>query len=643
MKKSGDVKKLDIKSTMDLWNTFEKAANFKKNFYDKELERQIRNNLGLPDTISIKKSLKNDNDNIISIEDLLFAILTAMQPFSQMICDLLKMFEKASAGQGDYNLQIKMKFKRKSNELKFNLEEFRQCEKTTEEICEKGKGTIPRDIHKLVDIFRNHTNFININFIEQKDIDQWLDEYDNEDRWPDFIPQRPSMVEPRLDKLTAKCWNIFRIVVAECREAYDETKGRKRTIQDECSRNVGKEFWKAEQNSWTREFLHIVCCAASVFQKTMMPEDVEDEAKGLVGDLREYFQHVEVEDVDHILVQRTVYKLTEVLNLPFWKRRYELYSAWVSTQIVEALQDRDIEFQVVDNTLSFSFKGSHIATCTGLVPPLEIWAELRTDAENLIGSGREKAIQPDYTLAVPEAKKPNNSVAVIECKQYEKPSMRNFRAAIIDYANGRPQAVIMLTGYGKIPKKLHEKIEDEQIKSRSVEFSFMRPESLSAQEFKEKLRETVLEYYCKKAKENKGFLRPWRNPLEAVSVSLKWGEHPREVESRLCIMEGSQEVVHLSFCAKGNEGQIRYVYLNEDIALGSGPEIVRVSRWTEADYLIEVHVSSSESERVLLDVEVCCGQDTFCFQRCNLTGVDNWNVFRMNRKGIETWHLTDRA
>lgn len=638
MKKTVNARNIKIETTMDLWNAFEKAANLQKNFYDKELERQIRKNLALSDTVNIKKSLKEKK---ISKKNLLLAILTAMQPFSQMICDLLKMFAKASAGQGDCNLRIHMEFEDMDNALDFSLEDFKKYESTTIQIYRTVEAIIPRDLNRLIDIYSNHVNCNNIVFIEQKDIDEWLDEYKKEDRWPDFIPQRPSMVVKRLDELTAICWNIFETVVAGCRQAYDETKGRSKTIQDECSRNVGNEFWKDEQNSWTWEFLRAIKFAASMFQNMLGPEEVESAAKGLADDLVQYFNKAEVDKVDNIYMAQTEDRLIEILNLPFWKRRHELYSAWVSTQIVEALQDRDIVFQVKDNTLSFSFGSFHIATCTGLYPPLEIWAELRTNAKKLIGNGRKNAIQPDYTLAVAPAKEPDNTIAVIECKQYEKPNIKNFRDAVIDYANGRPQAVIMLVGYGNIPPKMREEIEDEQIKSRAEDFSLMRPGTLTAQEFRGKLRESVLGYYRNKAKENRNYLYPWNNTQEAVSVCLRWGKHPRDLDLHLYMMENSEEVAHIYYYAKGKEEEMPYAYLDKDVTQGWGPECVRILRWTEADYVIEVHDFSGESEAVSFDVEVCCGEENFCFQRRNLTRDFIGDVFRMNRKGIEIWHLID--
>lgn len=635
MKKLGNVKNIKIETTMDLWNVFEKASNLQKDFYDKELESQIRMKLALSNTDSIKKGLE---EHKISIKHLLIAILTAMQPFSQMMSDLLRMFIKASAGQGDCNLRIHMEFGDLNDVLDFDLEKFKQYEETTKQTCRTVKAIMPKNLWEMKKIYAQDRITINKVPIEQDDINQWIKEYQSKNRWPDFIPKRPSMGMRRLDELTAKCWDIYEKAVAGYRQAYDETKGRRNTAWDEHCRNEKDEFWTAEVDCWSCHFLEAIARTASMLHHMSDTEESKKAANEIADGLERYFETMEA---NKIVITQIVDSLIELLNLPFWKKRHELYAAWVSTQIVEALQDRDIEFQVKNNTLSFSFSGSHIATCTGLCPPLQIWTELRTSAKNLIGNGRKKAIQPDYTLAVAPIEDADNTVVVVECKQYETPNIKNFRDAIIDYANGRPQAVVMLAGYGKIPKKMHEGIEDEKIKARAADFSLMRPGSPSAKEFREKLRESVLGYYRKKAKENENYLHPWSNPQETVSVCLRWGEHPRDLDLHLHMMENSKEVVHVFYSEKGKEREMPYAYLYDDVRHGWGPEIIRISRWTEADYVIEVRDFSGESEDVSFVVEVCCGQDTFCFQRRNLTRESIWSIFRMNRKGIETRHLID--
>lgn len=637
LKKSGNVKNVKIETTMDLWNVFENASNLQKDFYDKELESQIRKKLALSDTVSIKNGLE---ENEISIEHLLIAILTAMQPFSQMMSDLLKMFVKASAGQGDCNLKMRMEFDNLDDVLDFDLKKFKQYEEAIKQVCVTVESIMPKNLWEMNGIYEKGQITTNKMPIEQADICQWIEEYQSKDKWPDFIPQRPSMGMRRLDELTAKCWDIYEKAVAGYKQAYDETKGRRNTAWDEHCRNEKDEFWKAEVDCWSRQFLEAVAHTASNLHHMSDTEDLKKTANKIADDLEQYFANMEV---TKIVTTQIIDSLIEILNLPFWKKRHELYAAWVSTQIVEALQDRDIEFQVKNNTLSFSFGGSHIATCTGLCPPLQIWAELRTNTKKLIGQGRKKAIQPDYTLAVAPVEEANNTAIVVECKQYENPNTKNFRDAIIDYANGRPQAVVMLAGYGKIPQNMHKGIEDEKIKARAADFSLMRPGSPSAKEFREKLRESVLGFYRKKAKESGDYLHPWSNPQEAVSVCLRWGEHPRDLDLHLHMMENSKEVVHVFYGEKGKEWEMPYAYLYDDVRHGYGPEIIRILHWTESEYVIKVQDFSGESEEVSFKVEVSCGQDTFCFQRHNLKKAFILTVFRMNQKGIETCHLINET
>lgn len=628
LKQSDKAKNVKIETAVDLWDAFEKASNLQKDFYDKELEKQIREKLSLPDTVSIRKNLEQKE---IPVEKLLMAILTAMQPFSQMMRDLLKMFEKASAGQGDYNLRIHMEFGSMDDTLDFDLENFRQYEKMTEQACRIVETQIPKELWKMVNAYRRDGMIRNKTHIGQDDICRWIEEYHSEDKWPDFVPERPSMGEPRLDKLTARCWDIFETAVAGYRQIYDEAKGRRQSVGDACDRSNRDSFWAAEQDCWTCLFLEAVAGTADKLQclpidkKTRLAEEIAD-------DLERYFLTV---DTIKMETMQIVDNLIEILNLPFWKKRYELYSAWVSTQIVEALGNRDIKFQVKDNTLSFSFGGSHFATCTGLCPPLEIWAELRTNAKNLVGNGRKNAIQPDYTLATSPVMDPDNTVVVVECKQYEKPNRKNFRDAIIDYAGGRPKAVIMLAGYGMVPQEVCEGIGDERIKSRAAGFSLMRPGSLQAKEFREKLRESVLEYYRNKAREDRDYLYPWGDLQKPCLIRLKWGEHPKDLDLHLRIIGAPEGMDHIYFKNRGNENVMPYAYLDKDVTQGWGPETIRISKWTELDYVVEVHDYSKNSKDVSFEVEVCCGQDRFCFQRRNLTGVHEWTVLRIGKSGIK--------
>lgn len=94
----------------------------------------------------------------------------------------------------------------------------------------------------------------------------------------------------------------------------------------------------------------------------------------------------------------TIQEIEEILSLPIWKRRYELYSAWVLTTILHALKDHSIKLHHDNGLISFYFRETLMASIVSSDPPLQLFAEKRTAAENLVGHGRTSAIQPDYSL-----------------------------------------------------------------------------------------------------------------------------------------------------------------------------------------------------------------------------------------------------
>ena len=67
-----------IKDAAELWNVFEKNANFRDEVYDKVLLEKIREELKLPSTGSITNLLKNSS---ISVEELLVAVINTLEPF----------------------------------------------------------------------------------------------------------------------------------------------------------------------------------------------------------------------------------------------------------------------------------------------------------------------------------------------------------------------------------------------------------------------------------------------------------------------------------------------------------------------------------------------------------------------------------
>lgn len=144
--------------------------------------------------------------------------------------------------------------------------------------------------------------------------------------------------------------------------------------------------------------------------------------------------------------------LDDVLDLPIWRKRYELYSVWVATQIVAA-SGKDACWIVADGVLSFSFAGSKVAIFALKDCVAELWAEYRQGtALQLQGRGRKRAVQPDYTVlrGQPDSTGAADAGLIIECKHYRKAARKSFQSAIADYAGVHNHAHVALVNYTSV-------------------------------------------------------------------------------------------------------------------------------------------------------------------------------------------------
>lgn len=96
-----------ISNATQLWEAFDRLAKLKDEAYDKALTEDIHRSLGIDSHTNLKKAIYN---NRVSVETLLAAILNSLQPFSRMLSDLLKLFERIGARQSDKNLRISFDF-----------------------------------------------------------------------------------------------------------------------------------------------------------------------------------------------------------------------------------------------------------------------------------------------------------------------------------------------------------------------------------------------------------------------------------------------------------------------------------------------------------------------------------------------------
>lgn len=171
----------------------------------------------------------------------------------------------------------------------------------------------------------------------------------------------------------------------------------------------------------------------------------DHEASSLLADQQQWLERFIVPITS--TTDQLVDEIEDVLQLPYWGRRHELYSAWITACMDRALDGR-LEFDVSDGVLAFPFRATLLARLPTATGEVELWTEKRFPAKGELGGGRKNAIQPDYAFV--EAGRSGSVLIAVEAKQYLRASCRNPGEAARDYARNLPGATVIVTAHGPI-------------------------------------------------------------------------------------------------------------------------------------------------------------------------------------------------
>jgi hypothetical protein len=209
--------------------------------------------------------------------------------------------------------------------------------------------------------------------------------------------------------------------------------------------------------------------------------------------------------------------LDDVLSLPVWQRRHELYAVWVASLITRTLGPLGVDFHCPGGVLSFPFKATHLASIGD--PPAarpELWSELRTPAVEPTGK-RVSSVQPDYRLRRPPECADGGSVAadvlVIECKQYRRSSTRNFADALTDYGKASATAEILLSNYGPVSPRVRAAIAPEVVE-RCHPIGQVHPGGAGLAEAQQVISRAAGVLF--------GVDRPPRWLMDSITIELRW-------------------------------------------------------------------------------------------------------------------------
>ncbi len=612
-----------------IWRAITNAGGLDLRYHsdmDEDIVQSLLRALGATPSTKVSNALRNPD---LAVEEFIGALLEALNPFSKMLSDLLSMFERAGARRTDHSLRIDFDFGN-APKLSFDLRQFRDWIEAVRRVRElvSVRHWSLEGLWTLSSLLQTHDNQI-----LRTDAEPWELEYREMRRWPDFPLPTPVSGDAALDDALRKCFKVWSTVVRESTKF-----GHRR---DELRERARAEVAAQEvESAWPANFLYGLdsdhwagSVAANMHRLALKTRFMPEPERRAFADeharrIEDFFSQVPASTVEEESIGRV---LIEFLNLPIWQRRHELYSAWVMTLIADALSGHDLRFHVEEGLLSFSFGGSHLATAEALQPHLHVWAELRSplDEPSLL-SGRRN-IQPDYTLVADPVTSSKSAVAVVECKQYRRFSKRNFSHAVIDYANGRSNAAIILAAYGPVRDDFLAALTP-QVSRRITLIGHLRPNDEGGRErFQLSLRAALAGRYAATPAD-----LPMPPPIPIArhgvaalkSVRLSWRAKPQDLDLHLNVWHAGRWA-NIDYHSHGSTSGFPWGMLDRDVTSGYGPETITISKVLAATYRCYVHNYSGDVPLANCGAEVVVSyRDSELHITCPRAGTGRfWHVF----------------
>jgi hypothetical protein len=386
----------------------------------------------------------------VNVEHLVNVLFGVLHPFVGMMRDLLDYFAGAGVTEGPN--QWKLALTSETETLEVDLDHFKKY------IAVAQTRAVPLDVPSLTRNQRWEISSAAFSatpddrrpigmrpVVEKTDSGAWFSSVKTTNAWESQSEPLPWLPLPRVvyrmlqrdDSLkdAAAVLLEFTSVLQSYVPNY-QTLDRER---DALRRNATaqlREYLETEHDRW------IETMVANLAAFEVAPEL---EQSRIVQKLADLFKGVDRRAADFVV---SLDDLRAFLDLPIWQRRYELYSAWILTQYLIALEGHNIDLHSEDGKLTFGFHATKLATVRSLREPVTIYGERRIVSTDLKGHGRKAGIQPDYTVW---AEGIEQCQMAIECKHYKRPSYSNFRNALEDYAANLPAARVLLGNYGPIP------------------------------------------------------------------------------------------------------------------------------------------------------------------------------------------------
>ncbi|HEX2087391.1 MAG TPA: hypothetical protein VHF89_17040 [Solirubrobacteraceae bacterium] len=538
-----------------LWRHLVDHAGLQPASWDEDLARGLLAELGEDPNADLEAVL---DGAAVSVERFVTALFRVLEPYGQMLGDLLELFAAHNVRQSDEIVEVAFDFDSDRDPLRFDLEAFRVARELLQQVAVWGPPWDRGAWWDLVRALQGDGSAEDAPF-------EWQDDHVEGRRWPPAGVALARSGDPRVDGWLQRVEVVWRWTRdASAAAAPDLDALRDRWDDDEWTEtlaSINSDYW-------------LVAVAQGAAALTRSADPAAGAARLEAFFRRHPFRPPSVEQSARVL--------EDLLALPIFAARHELYGAWVLREIVDAIP-ADVVLCARDGVLRFPFKPTVMAEASGCEPALAVWSELRSELDDPIGTSRTGAVQPDFSIVGDgDGDLAGASTMEIECKQYRRPKYPEFGAALRDYAKARPRALVVLVDNGplvestllaKVPKELRER-------TRAIgELHPPRPERRAE--------------FARLVHDRTAHLCP--PPGAWLEVRLAWDAPPSDLDLHAYVTEASGARHHIRYNAAGKADRHPYVHLSPDVTTPGGEERLTVERLLAgATYRLSVHAFTTD-------------------------------------------------
>lgn len=436
----------------ELWRAWVQARVLRPQDYDSDVAAHVRKLLSLPvycrGVTSIPTAMERAN---WTARDLIHALAPLVSSFSGMQRDLLSLLERvgASSGTGE-SIRVVYEFD-EGDVIDDALAAFRERLRRIEQVV----------VHLQPWLFLpDHAwNFPIWDFRSW----EWIQgaiadsEAEHADGWrfASGVPDPSPTGDERVDDAARRTIALVRYTLTRL-EGIGATKSDLRQWLYDSSPEIEldpelRDIAQAATDYWP------LSVASAVHGWTAgIAEGTTSASERTLEALDSWLESLKSPEAEELTVEQVVAELTDVLSLPEWGKRHELYSAWIATQLDRALHSR-LEFVVTDGALRFPFKPTLLAHLDPPSGDFTLWSEVRSPGAGELGGGRKAGVQPDYRF---QRVSDGTTVAAIEVKQYKAPAASRHSVTMRDYVRSLPDATVFLVAHGPLGRGILNAVPD---------------------------------------------------------------------------------------------------------------------------------------------------------------------------------------